>query len=126
MPDRNPRECLFPAFVIVHTCSPRSSSGNGAGRPGRLRQGTPSVCSRWNGNWEATTGNEASNKAKLKTMLARGCYQLRHQECINQLAMPVSRRLTQFWSTDSRRCVLWCEDDVLELRLYERGKLIAW
>jgi hypothetical protein len=39
--------------------------------------------------------------------------------------MPVSRLLIRFWSTDQRRCVLWFEDDVFELRLFERGKLIA-
>jgi hypothetical protein len=39
--------------------------------------------------------------------------------------MPVSRLLKRFWSTGERWCVLWYEDDVFELRLYEKGRLIA-
>jgi hypothetical protein len=51
--------------------------------------------------------------------------QLRHHRCIPPFAMPVSRLLKRFWSTGERWCVLWYEDDVFELRLYERGRLIA-
>jgi hypothetical protein len=39
--------------------------------------------------------------------------------------MPVSRLLKRFWSTGDRWCVLWYEDDVYELRLYHKGKLVA-
>ena len=39
--------------------------------------------------------------------------------------MSVSRQLTKFWSLDTRRCVLWYEDEVFELRLYDKGKLVA-
>ena len=39
--------------------------------------------------------------------------------------MAVSRLLKRFWSTGDRWCVLWYEDHVFELRLYERGRLIA-
>jgi hypothetical protein len=39
--------------------------------------------------------------------------------------MAVSRLLKRFWSTGDRWCVLWYEEHVFELRLYERGRLIA-
>jgi hypothetical protein len=38
--------------------------------------------------------------------------------------MPAPRVIKEFWTKDERRCVL-CFEDTLEIRLYEKGQLVA-
>jgi hypothetical protein len=38
--------------------------------------------------------------------------------------MPAPRVIREFWAVEDRRCVL-CFEDILELRLYEKGELVA-
>ena len=47
------------------------------------------------------------------------------RDASNGHVMPGSRLLIRCWGTEVRRCVLWYEDDVLEVRLYDKGQLVA-